>query len=156
MISLLPWHPSIFRSTQDIFTNIPCAMSSPEADRELKHPERAELIAELARRVDVGRFNTSAWLFLWFSDLTILHEIVNSASSSPLFCAAASCTLGWDSKAMDQFLQACKFFLWLTGKNGGAYTLTISRSTGLAGLAYQKTISLSERLPKPTVSRIFK
>lgn len=95
-------------STQDIFANNPCAMSSPEADSGLKDPERAELIAELARRVDIGRFNTSAWLFLWFSDLTTLHEIVNSASS-PSFCAVASCTLGWDSKAMDQFLQACEF-----------------------------------------------
>lgn len=83
-------------------------MSSPEADRELKDPEWAELIAELARRVDIGGFNTSAWLFLWFSDLTTLREIVNSASS-PLFCGVASCTLGWDSKAMDQFLQACEF-----------------------------------------------
>ncbi|XHG08377.1 hypothetical protein AWENTII_011482 [Aspergillus wentii] len=55
-------------------------MSTQEADRELKDPDRAELIAEFGRRIGLEEFNLTAWLFLWFSDITALRKRVEDAA----------------------------------------------------------------------------
>lgn len=83
-------------------------MSTQEADRELKDPDRAELIAEFGRRIGLEEFNLTAWLFLWFSDITALRKRVEDAAGEGFQSISINVFGPGRKPVLDEVLKSCK------------------------------------------------
>ncbi|KAI9933938.1 hypothetical protein ASPWEDRAFT_168213 [Aspergillus wentii DTO 134E9] len=105
----------------------------PDAATEFNESGREDLIRELGRALGLERFNLSAWLLLWFSDVQVLRDLVTTVTSDKTARDDLHGYLSPGSKNFDEVIKA-----WLVERKDISRTGRASPATDFDSLCRKR------------------